>query len=480
MRKDLGDIQGLAQSIDRHGLIQPIVLDHENYLIAGERRLRAHELLKKEEIDFVYREQVPVDVQAELEFEENYWRKSMSWQEEALGILNIYRKKKLASALEGWIEPYQQVVAQMFGMSVGTVNYVLAVAKKLEQEKDPKGRWHSFNNASEAYRLGILADEEERITAFNAEQTKKQVNTVAQQQEAAKVAEQITQITESPDLLAFERERYAANPLNTTPFDEYWAEKQKYANEVKNTIYISNRFFHGDCIAFMSDPSRIGMFDHIVTDPPYAIDVSLMNQESAGGKMVDIDRLEDAHQVEENMELLKKFFPAAWQCTGDKAFVIVCCDISQWTFLKALAEGSGFAVQEWPYIWKKPSAMNNCAQYNTTKDYEIMMLCRKPSTTVMNKRNTSFTMASNAEVTKLTGHPFAKPFELTRDLVEMISLKGQKILDPFMGGGSMVVEMLKMERSAFGCEKEDHWFNSALDNVKQLFYRKQNSNYVFK
>ena len=48
MRKDLGDLTGLTESIRLHGLIQPIVLDPNNVLVAGERRYRAHQQLGME------------------------------------------------------------------------------------------------------------------------------------------------------------------------------------------------------------------------------------------------------------------------------------------------------------------------------------------------------------------------------------------------------------------------------------------------
>ena len=40
-RKDFGDIAGLAGSIDREGLLQPIAITPADELIAGERRMRA-------------------------------------------------------------------------------------------------------------------------------------------------------------------------------------------------------------------------------------------------------------------------------------------------------------------------------------------------------------------------------------------------------------------------------------------------------
>lgn len=53
LRQDLGDIKELAQSIDQIGLLNPITVRKENskyYLLAGERRLKAIQYLKKKTI----------------------------------------------------------------------------------------------------------------------------------------------------------------------------------------------------------------------------------------------------------------------------------------------------------------------------------------------------------------------------------------------------------------------------------------------
>lgn len=49
-RKDLGDLDALAASIDALGLLQPIGIDSNDRLIFGERRLRAFEKLGREKI----------------------------------------------------------------------------------------------------------------------------------------------------------------------------------------------------------------------------------------------------------------------------------------------------------------------------------------------------------------------------------------------------------------------------------------------
>jgi len=45
IRKEFGDIDALAASIDELGLLHPIVIDKHHKLLAGERRLRAAQRL---------------------------------------------------------------------------------------------------------------------------------------------------------------------------------------------------------------------------------------------------------------------------------------------------------------------------------------------------------------------------------------------------------------------------------------------------
>jgi len=79
-RRDIGK---LAESIDRLGLLQPIVVYRNgNVLRAGERRLRACKQLGWDHIDCRYVDELNEFELMEIELEENIKRKEMKWQEE--------------------------------------------------------------------------------------------------------------------------------------------------------------------------------------------------------------------------------------------------------------------------------------------------------------------------------------------------------------------------------------------------------------
>src|SRR6266852_2855351 len=94
LRKDFGDIEDLASSISRLGLLQPIVLDDHNNLIAGGRRLAACMHLGMESIAAVRKRDLSEADKKEIELEENIKRKDLTWQEEVTGLLQLYEIKQ--------------------------------------------------------------------------------------------------------------------------------------------------------------------------------------------------------------------------------------------------------------------------------------------------------------------------------------------------------------------------------------------------
>lgn len=484
-RLDLGDLDDLKESIKLHGLIQPVVVNQSRRLIAGGRRLEAHNQLGLESIDVVFIETLTEDEAYILELEENIRRKDQTWQEQCLHIQTIHllKKKLAAKDSDDW---GQRETAALLGIASKSVLYnSLEIAKLLRAELDANNqpldsaRYWKCDSLSEAWRLR-LRDEENAINAELAKRAQAAAVPVEVFQEEQAALAEFEETASCPDALAEERERYYSNPLNPPgSFEEYWAEKTAWAEQKRVEVHISSRFHKGDSIEFMmSNPDR---FDHIITDIPYGIDMAMLNQQNPHGGMVDIDTVAELHDVDYNLKLISDFFLAAYECTKDNAFVVTWCDQMLWQFMYDHAIRAGFAVQRWPITWVKTSAcMNQCAGFNTTKDTEIAIVCRKKGATLCWQPQTSVITAGRDELCSDVGHPFAKPRAIWEFLAKLVSSEGQSILEPFMGRGSGVISMLDMKRNVFGCELDDAHYNAGLENVKRLHYLKINPNFQFK
>lgn len=499
-RRTFSDIDALASDIRDHGLLQPPTITQDKHLLYGERRVRACKLLELETIPVLVCEETLTNSEIlERQIAENVARDDLTWQERSLALLDLWRIRRQEAMLGGRQNDSwgwgQREAAALFKIALGTVNYVLRVAKKLEAElklPESERKFWNYSNASEAWRMGILAEEQDKLTAELAKRTLQATNSIVPPSGNASMSSSTIE-HDNPSIAIVHDEaefkaalaKYESNPLNTIPFDIYWKEKQadeQKRREEQPTIHISNILYHGDSIEFMNRAENANRFDHIITDIPYGIDMEMLNQNNTHGGMQDIDRVVDTHDVASNEDLHAAFFPAAFKCTKDHSYVITFADMMQWQRMYNLAILAGFAVQRWPLIWRKvnQSVMNNCAGYNTTKDYEIAIVCRKPGATISTKLNTSILEGSNSQAVKETGHPFAKPYEVTRRIVEAISTANQLILEPFAGGGSIALEILRAQRNVIACELEAHHFNLMMESLKREYYLKLNPKFMFK
>lgn len=480
-RIDLGDITSLAESIKRFGLIQPIIITQDRRLIAGGRRIAAALSQGWTHIDVCYKETLTEADLFSMELEENVQRLEMAWQERCLNIAKIH-DSRLRQALTDGDTWTQRKTAELLNVpSVSNINDAIRVARMLKSElgednkpKDDARIW-PLENMSAAIQL-LLRDRLQELEAANRAETFALANSGLGEVAELAQAVEINLIAQAPDLLNYERTKYYSNPLNPAgSFEAYWSEKQQFADEVKNTIYISNRLIHGDSISYMHD--NPGRYDHVVTDIPYGIDMKHLQQQQS---IADLDTVEELHDVQYNLRLIRDFFPAAFHCTKDNAFVITWCDAMLWQFMYDTAIRAGFKVQRWPITWYKQSdCKNECIQYNTTKDTEIAIVCRKPSATIAGRKSTSVISCGHDELSNSIRHPFAKPFACWEFLVDLASIEGQSILEPFAGGGSGVISMIRMKRNVIGVELDSGHHAELLENVKNE-YRKDNPNYIFK
>lgn len=126
------DVSALAQDIAKNGLIQPVVvrplLNGKFGLVAGFRRTKAHQILEKETIAAVVRDNLSETDAGIINLIENINRENLNLLQEAKAVVNLLRKDPLLG---------RNGLAEKLQKSPGWVQIRLMVAdmpKEIQQE----------------------------------------------------------------------------------------------------------------------------------------------------------------------------------------------------------------------------------------------------------------------------------------------------------------------------------------------------------
>lgn len=151
------DLTGLKQSIQIHGVLNPIIIERDTMvLIAGERRLTASKELSLRDIPVRYADELdPIESQI-IELEENLKRSDLHWRDTVRaigGIHDLYVGKD-----PSWT---RQATAQNLGLDPSTISVYLKVYGELDSVK-----LSTAPTLMAAYNLLSKADARKIDTAF--------------------------------------------------------------------------------------------------------------------------------------------------------------------------------------------------------------------------------------------------------------------------------------------------------------------------
>jgi ParB family chromosome partitioning protein len=129
-RKKVDDLNGLQESIRTLGLLNPIIINPDNVLVAGERRYTACKNLGWDSVPVRYTTDLsPIELQI-VELEENIKRKDLTWQESAAATNRIHQ-------LRTQLDPsWKQIdTAESLSVVPAVVTNHLKIAEKLSDSR---------------------------------------------------------------------------------------------------------------------------------------------------------------------------------------------------------------------------------------------------------------------------------------------------------------------------------------------------------
>lgn len=418
-RKDFDPtaLNDLAESLRVKGLMHaPVMRETPEglVLVAGERRMRAIELLHmlggelrfdghiipEGQIPYVTLGQLSEIEAEEAELDENLHRVNLSWQEQSAAMSKLHALRSKQAQAAGRVHTVADTAMEVKGRADGsyqeTVRKDLIVARHLHNPEVAKAK-----DVNEAFK--ILKKQEE-------------------QQKNIALAETVGQ--------TFNKDVHKA--------------------------------FNVNCCDWMEN-AQPGLFDVILTDPPYGMGAQDFG-DGGSGRMSNSEHHYD-DSLESFIALMKRWCPLSFKVAKEEAHAYVFCDIQNFPLLKQMMEAAGWYVFRTPMIAHKPgSGRVPLPDRGPRRQYETILYAIKGKKKTLCIKPDVISTTQDAATT----HGAQKPVALYADLLSRSVRPGDKIADFFSGSGTIFEAAHQMQCEAHGFELNPEYFAIGLKRMQNL------------
>lgn len=231
--------------------------------------------------------------------------------------------------------------------------------------------------------------------------------------------------------------------------------------------------YHGDALKVLPSLDPV---DLIVCDPPYKLTTGGCHPTTPGAKRMQGCFKESAYN--NNGDIVEcdidwtDFMPLCYAVLKDPGHAYFMTNNRHIANCENAATAASFHLHNW-LVWDKVSATPNrwymknlefCGFFSKgnafyINDLSAKQLIRCPQVDV------SGLFAEPDDNGEKNDHPTEKPVALMRHYIDNSSQRGQLVLDPFMGSGSTGVAAIQAGRSFIGIEKNEKFFNMAVQRI---------------
>lgn len=383
--------EDLEDSIAKNGLFHAIICRKQGdklFLVAGERRLRAINALYREGKIFNYNaalvepRKIPyalIDSDAdevrikEIELEENIIRQDLTWQERTQALNELHELRKSQNPGQTLTATAQEVAAKRMGTRDQT------------QSRNEKAMSDSIARA------GVIA-----------------------------------RMMEDPEVANARNERDAFN-IASRRLEADWLDRMaKMRPQASGSDAASHTLIHDDCIKALSRLDAES-FDLIIADPPYG-----MGADDFGSAAKFSHRYDDSPET--SAAICQAIAKEGYRVSKPQAHMFLFCDIESFTSLRKMCEAAGWTVFRTPVIWDKSSSGH--APVGTRgfrRRYELILFASKGKKPLARLQDDIIPIANLRD----KYYAAQKPPALYEFLVNLSCIRGDSILDPCCGAGTI-------------------------------------------
>ena len=394
-RRDI-DVEDLLPSIQRMGILNPLIIDSDLNLVAGERRLTAALKLKLPKVPYRMVEDLSELELQLIELDENIRREDLPWQDKARAMarmLAIYRTDDPNLTI--------QAFSDHIGYNVNHVHKTLTAAEELS-----KGNERVANAPTMTKAINVITRENERVT-----------NNVL-----ADILDGFAGETAQPDFHSFDEGADIGTDISTLEGGELV--EPKPISRVRPAEHdILNVSFH-DWAESYSGPK----FNLIHCDFPYGVDLQDSDQAGANRSMY-----EDSADV--YWRLLDTLALAQQNVISSSAHMIFWYSMKfhteTVTFFKA--HFPEWTFDELPLIWHKTDNKGIApdVERRPRRVYETALFGWRGDRKLVKLGSNAYG-APKAN----SNHVSEKPEPVLRQFLSMVCDSHSRLLDPTCGSGS--------------------------------------------
>lgn len=421
-REEYGDIDTLATSLKKEGIIQPLAVRAEpggGYrLLAGGRRIKAATQAGISEIPIrIFPETLSTLEMRSIELMENVARKDLSWVEAANLKKEIHElqvaihgiKVSTSPGAPGWSKAD---TADLLGKSPG----------------------------------GITDD----INLANALKVFPQLKEAKTKNDASKLLKALQGQMIMNELANRARAKTANTPLDVI-------------RQNLMSCYIVKDFFEG----IIKVPDR--SIDIVEIDPPYGIGIDSSNIKKSNDSMKTNTKDYNDIPVEQYTAFLNNLFKECYRTMSENSWLI--CWFAQEPWFEIVYQSLmrvGFKGNRIPAIWVKDgiSGQTNQPDMYLGNCYEAFFYVRKgdPSINKQGRKNVFQykVVASNSKI-----HPTERPIELIQDVIQTFAWEGARIMSPFLGSGNTLLAAANLGMNGFGFDLSEEYRDAYIVRVNE-------------
>lgn len=422
-RQDMGDVKSLSESFLRVKQILPIVINRNNELIDGGRRLAAC-VLAGIQVKCVYDDAVDPAEMRELELEANLHRKDYTPAEEALAVRDLHKLKMTKYGALQWQSKDNP--------------------KPLEAPPDETG-WSLQRTANLAGKSKTQIIRSLEIAAMV-----EQFPELAQAKKASHIRKAVKGL-----------ERIAEGVLAAVKFEN--SEKDPYT------------LLQADAVEHMrSIPDN--SIDILCTDPIYGIDAdkiaTTIGGETNGNLTSSGYRIRDRKQ--DAFRYYRILANESIRFTHDKSQGYVFVGPEHQFLISRIFSKAGWRVHVKPLIWiKRETGQCNLPSIWPASCYEMLLFIRRDNARLVKEGMPDWIECPPVPASQRL-HPYEKPVQLLTSLLERVSIPGMSCYDPFMGSGSTIEAATRLKMFSTGVDLATEAYLAAVNRMTK--YKEQLAN----